>query len=298
MPNIVNGLGQVKVGVRTQVSTSNLLLDTYTGAAAAYSLRKLRSGYTGNAITVRRSSDNTSQQIGFDANGNLNTTSLLSFVGAGNGFVTTWFDQSGNGRDATQVIATNQPQIVSGGVIYLDKGKPVIANPSVAQLTSLLTPIETSTLGLPVTTIFAGKINSLGSNPFNNVGFYLGGTANTGGGSRYEMGVANTNYFMTRRNNGGTVSSTCGAYNTNTFISQAFFGTSQINSRKDGVDYTPVNYSGTAFTDVNTFKLMGGGSFVSFHPAMYAFEYIFYFSDQYSNRAGIESNINTFYSIY
>lgn len=275
-----------------------LLLDTYTGAAAAYSLRKLRTAYTGNAITVRRSSDNTSQNIGFDANGNLDTTSLLSFIGAGNGFVTQWYDQSGNSRNATQPTATTQPQIVSNGIIYTDKGKPVVANPSVGQLTSLITPIQTHTLGLPVSTIFAGKINALGSNPFDNFGLYLGGTGNTGGGSRYEMGVDNTSYYVIRRNDGGSVSGLMGTYNTNTFISQGLFGTSQINSRKNGIDYTPVNYSGTAFTETNTFKLMGGGTSVSFHPAMYAFEYIFYFSDQYSNRAGIESNINTYYSIY
>ena len=39
------------------------LLDTYTGAAAAYSLRKLRSAYTGSAIRVRRSSDNIETNI-------------------------------------------------------------------------------------------------------------------------------------------------------------------------------------------------------------------------------------------
>ena len=52
-----------------------LLLDIYTGAAAAYSVRKLRNAYTGSAIRVRRSSDNTEQDIGFTALGELNTTS-------------------------------------------------------------------------------------------------------------------------------------------------------------------------------------------------------------------------------
>jgi len=60
------------------------LLDTYTGAAAAYSLRKLRNAYAGSAIRVRRSSDNTTLDVGFDANGNLDTASMLSFVGSNN----------------------------------------------------------------------------------------------------------------------------------------------------------------------------------------------------------------------
>ena len=100
-----------------------LLLDTYTGAAVAYSLRKLRTLYSGNCVTVRRSSDNTSTNIGFDSNGNLDTTSLLSFVGVNDGFVSVWFDQSGNNRNATQVTTTYQPKIVSNGVLNTYNGK-------------------------------------------------------------------------------------------------------------------------------------------------------------------------------
>jgi len=47
------------------------LLDTYPDAAAAYSLRKLRADYSGSAVRVRRSSDNTEQDIGFTTQGEL-----------------------------------------------------------------------------------------------------------------------------------------------------------------------------------------------------------------------------------
>ena len=56
------------------------LLDTYSGAAAAYSLRLLDSTYTGSAIRVRRSSDNTEQDIGFNVFGELDTVSLGGFL--------------------------------------------------------------------------------------------------------------------------------------------------------------------------------------------------------------------------
>jgi hypothetical protein len=102
------------------------LLDSYTGAAAAYSLRKLRTAYSGYAIRVRRSSDNTSQDIGFDANGNLDTTSMLSFVGAGTGFVSIWYDQSGNALDAVQASSSWQPQIIISGVLNTYNGKPSV----------------------------------------------------------------------------------------------------------------------------------------------------------------------------
>jgi hypothetical protein len=104
-----------------------LLLDVYTGAAAAYSLRKRRTAYTGSAIRVRRSNDNTEQDIGF-VGVDLDTASLKTFVGAGNnGFVTIWYDQSGNtGRNATQTTAFNQPRIVTAGTVERIAGYPSI----------------------------------------------------------------------------------------------------------------------------------------------------------------------------
>lgn len=43
------------------------------------------------------------------------------FSGQGfDAYVTTWYDQSGNGRDATQATAASQPQIVADGVVVTD----------------------------------------------------------------------------------------------------------------------------------------------------------------------------------
>ena len=81
-------------------------------------------------MRVRRSSDNAEQDFSAaviaDANGNrtLDTASLLTFCGAGNGFVTTWYDQSGNGRHAVQTTAANQPRIVNAGVVHVSGGRP------------------------------------------------------------------------------------------------------------------------------------------------------------------------------
>lgn len=103
-----------------------LLLDQFTNSAAAYSLRKLRTAYTGSAIRVRRSSDNAEQNIGFNISNQLDTSSLTSFCGGGNGFVTTWYDQSGNALNATQTTAGNQPQIVSNGNIINLNSQPTV----------------------------------------------------------------------------------------------------------------------------------------------------------------------------
>ena len=111
--------------ISVTTSAPPLLLDAYPSAAAAYSVRLLRSAYTGSAIRVRRSSDNAEQNIGFSG-ANLDTSALTSFCSGTNGFVTTWYDQSGNANNATQTTAANQPQIVSSGSVINVNSKPCL----------------------------------------------------------------------------------------------------------------------------------------------------------------------------
>jgi hypothetical protein len=107
-----------------------LLLDLYPNAAAAYSLRKLRAAYSGSAVRVRKevSSVSSETDIGFAADGSLDTASLLAFASdadSGDVFVVTWYDQSLS-NNATQSTAANQPKIVSGGSLVTENGKPAI----------------------------------------------------------------------------------------------------------------------------------------------------------------------------
>lgn len=97
-------------------------IEPITNAYSAWSLRKVNPNYTGNAIQVRRSSDNTLLNIGFIGN-DLNTAALLAFVGAGNGFVITFYDQFGN-RNFKQTTDSSQPMIVSSGNLVTENGKP------------------------------------------------------------------------------------------------------------------------------------------------------------------------------
>lgn len=89
-----------------------LLLEKFGGATGAYSLRKLRGKYTGHAVRVRRSSDNAEQDIGF-AGKDFDWSAFNTFVGAGTGYVVTFYDQSGNANDLTQSSATDQHYIVA-----------------------------------------------------------------------------------------------------------------------------------------------------------------------------------------
>lgn len=100
-------------------------LSRYPGASVAFALNLLSSTYIGDCIRVRRSSDNTEQDIGFNGI-ELDSTSLLSFCGAGDGFIVTWYDQSGNGNNLTQSVALSQFKIVDSGSILSVNSKYAI----------------------------------------------------------------------------------------------------------------------------------------------------------------------------
>ncbi len=101
-------------------------LDVVTGASSAFGLRKLRAAYAGSAIRVRRSSDSTEQDIGFDMQGDLDVNALMNFVGTGSGYIRTWYDQTTNGYNLDQSNTTYQPRIVASGVLYTLNGRPVV----------------------------------------------------------------------------------------------------------------------------------------------------------------------------
>ncbi len=82
-------------------------------------LRRLVSTYGGPAIRLRRSSDNAESDFGFSGN-ELDLTAINSFLGGSTGFVTTLYDQSGNGGNVTQPATGIQPTFVANGL----NGKP------------------------------------------------------------------------------------------------------------------------------------------------------------------------------
>jgi hypothetical protein len=202
------------------------VLDTLgNSGAASYSLRLLDADYADKAtkaIRVRRSSDNTEADIGFTASGDLDTAALLAHVGSGSGFVTTWYDQSGNGRNATQTTAGSQPRIVNNGVVEAINGKPEIRFDGVDDYLAAASPLIDTTHSLFVLftptienvtgslfgqwsagqtgrfAILANQISSGGASAgFLNV---FNGSATGGGGSgglAAEVAISNTPTLIT-----------------------------------------------------------------------------------------------------
>jgi hypothetical protein len=303
MAIIINGQG--RVGVRVAAPSggggggTSYLLDTYGGAAAAYSLRKLSSTYSGNAIRVRRSSDNTEQNIGFDGSGNLDTSALTTFVGAGNGFVVTIFDQSGNGINMTSSFANRQAKIVSSGVVELLGTKPCLNTTSI---NTLYRPTGGSTFIDYKTLFTAGQVNSTTYSPLMSYqGGYevLGvndpwGTAEGIGKFYYHKHDYGTNYPGSPIIGGRYVYGNSAVFgpSTNPFVWY-------INMRNT---YLYASYNGNSETQLASWgSAMRSDYFLSGNDVGFKgklTEIIFYNSDKSANKSAIESNINTYYSIY
>lgn len=282
---------------------SPLLLDLYPNAAAAYSVRKLRTAYTGSAIRVRRSSDNAEQDIGFSS-GNLDTTSLTSFCGSGNGFVTTWYDQSGNGYNATETTAASQPQIISAGSVITTNSQPSISfDATNDRLTISNSATNLKFLHSALSTIlFVNKPNSTTTKAL------MGSNAGTGA----NRGIYLESYTKLDHNisNGGSnivINSTTTTISANSQYLNFIIGdptNSTLNQRSliyinnSGVNQNNSN-SGTASTLDSTFNLQFGtyGN-NSGNMNGHFQEVVFWNSNQSSNRTGIQSNINTYYGIY
>jgi len=131
------------------VPQKRLVLDRMASTATMiYACRLMTAKHKGRPLlNVRRSSDNVSRDIYYDVNGVLDVGDLLGFVGANNGFVTKWYDQSQLRNDAANATAATQPQIVVSGAVQLINSRPVIfanaTNNTVLSMPGLATNLNT-----------------------------------------------------------------------------------------------------------------------------------------------------------
>jgi hypothetical protein len=270
-------------------------------ASVAYGLRRLRRLYTGFCIRVKRSSDNAQLDIGFDSQGNLDILALLAFVGTGSGFVTIWYDQSGNGRNATQTTAANQPQIVSNGVLQTEGGKPAILFDGVDDYLAAPSPLIDTTHSLFV--LFTPKIENefgtvFGQWSSGQIGrFYLiANQISSGAASAGFLNLANTT--ATGGGGGSGFAAEVAISNTPTLITSiSSTGSEQWKLFKNGTEWDSATIT-SVYTGVNSAigSLNGTGSLFPFDGTV---SELISFPSVLSttNRQTLERNQGKYYSI-
>jgi len=261
-----------------------LLLDTYSGALAAYSLRKLNTAYTGYAIRVRRSSDNASQDIGF-VNNVLDTASISSFVGANSGYVSIWYDQSGSSKNISQSTLVSQPLLVNNGSFITMNGKySVLFNDGGADtfLQSSLFYSEN-----PFHTFCYFKYNAINGVVFDGITNY----------NEYRINAPSSTQLQLYSEDGGSAI----VYNDATgvlskpLLSNVLGDYANTKFQINNNTATTGNWNFMKMTGLRIGK-MGGN--IGYNLNGYISEFIHYNSVQTSNENNIKTNINNYYSIY
>ena len=279
-PSIGLGLG---LSLRSQGGGFTGLLDTYSGAAAAYSLRALSSGWlAGDVVEVRRSSDGTLQN--FTAS-QITNGDLLTFTGAGDGFVATWYDQSGNANNATQATTTAQPKIVSAGALVVggldfDGVDDFMTTASYA--------VELSQNSASVFAVY----EATGS--FNNARVLTEGDTAVGGSSQFIIPFeGGSSLFWVNGDETGTKPTGLALigfdYDQTASTIKAF-----SNGSQSGADLS----NPTLNSEQRNYTFIGSNTLGNILFGGTIKEIITYKSDQSANRAAIETNINEFYTIY
>ena len=288
-------------------------LDTYTGAVAAYSLRRLRTGHTGYAVEVRRASDNSTRDIGFDADGNFHVSALEEFCSGTDGYVTVWYDQTSNGYDLTQSDAAKQPKIYdsSTGAIRATYGtnKPCVE--SVSRDSTMNNSSFSSELKDGYSYYVSGDYITYNS-PFffiknpsttnGRVGFHSNGT---GQSTTYHQNVELPNITSTGYANFGQ--RIVGAYNFLQNVNYDGSTTSNVHiirgdgynvfGNADGVEQSSVPALSTTVNSGMNINLFTQNSADTYRGQGRIHEFILWGQSKLSDQDALESSISKYYSI-
>jgi hypothetical protein len=246
--------------------------------------------YGGSVVRVRRSSDNTEQD--FTAT-QVTDGTLTTFCGAGNGFVRTWYDQSGNGRNAEQTTTASQPQIVSSGSVVATNTKPAIL------LDGTNDHFNLPTFGSAANhTVYAVTAPILYAGTSANARWYDVITSNAS--LQLLRNNATQNMLMKNSVWQTDLSSTVFAFSSPT--SQKLFSSSFLSS-SNAMRINSANLSLASAGGVGaagSIGKIGARADLSGSTFLYGTyqELIVYPIDQSANNAAIETNINAHYAIY
>ena len=278
----------------TSAAATNLLLDNYPNAAAAYSVRKLDKDYVGSCMRIRRASDDAETDIGFDSNGDLDTAAIATHCGASAGYCSVWYDMSGNSNNATQSTAANQPQIYNGTAVITENSKPALdfdATDDYLQSNGFADDFNGADIEM---SFFATAAPQAAANQF-----IWGLQSSTGTGTWQVCYLRNTPNIQVRKIDDANTDS--GSTRTGTYSNQQSLFSATSNGTTETVYVDGSAQVSNADIDVGTCTFDVASVGASPTPSAYFTgtiqELIIYAADQSTNRTNIESDIDTYFSI-
>lgn len=297
-------------------ASAGLLLDNYTNITAAFSIRKLRTAYTGYCLIARRTVGATTvtANVSFDTN---NTISLDSGIVVATGtsaatnlgqfcaatgysnpdgiaanqsiFVSQWYDQSANANNFTQASVSFQPRLINAGALETISGvggTKTTINGNNATLTLL-----TRASAITSQTIFSvAKIETA-----NSLNAFMGNVGTTNVFCFYDGTI--TNYNGIGANDGTNIRSLTGG-DLNSHIAYLNIRSSNFYAARDGNaeslvgSFLVANMSNRAIFANGTTGATAG----SFRGKIS--ELILFSDDKSSSLSAIRTNINNYYAIY
>ena len=298
------------------------LLDTIpmtsTESGIAFSVRRLRSDYTGYAMRVVRQSDLAEKDIPYLPNGDLDTSAISSFCGTSDGRLTKWYNQAPQndpsyvGGDLTQSTSSLRPTVYDGATqsVFTDNGIPTVKFKEQSANQASFMDIDTGISGIFTPTLNDSTI-SIVSNviEFEDVNPRLAAwTTNTFNWQLYAAGAGTDvvkigrRWGNTTRGFGNLTNSQYESYNHRLLVNTGAFG-----------DYPDGYWNGNLFTNTATGPsantLLSAGRFylgIGYNTISYyegkntnISEFIFYWNqDLTSDVANLNTNTNDYFNIY
>ena len=263
----------------------NLLLEQYPGAHAAYSLRRVRGEYNGPAIRLRRTSDGETLDIGFDAQGNLDTAASDTFHDGTNLTCEIWYDQSGNGLHSVQSTPVAQPLLYNNAGIIISSGTPGLR----------FVRTGTDTLPFDNTGLDIGSLSAFVVGTFVDTADteYLLAVSGSDNDKRFYVPVMFNGNF--KYEYGDTAAVGAVAANTSKSLHTMIAGSTQGNVQAWRNDiHLGSKALDSGIDDATGIASLAGVGYLN----GFVYEIVVYGSDQSTNRVAIANNINAEHSIY
>ncbi len=269
------------------------LLADYPGAAAAFSLRELTSAWAGLAVVEVRRAGGSPATADFTA-AEVADGTLTTWTGVNDGFVSKWYDQSGNGFNATQATTGDQPKIVNAGTLVTANGEPAI---DFDGINHYLFNAASLTYNGGVSWYAVADLTGVDATPRRLWGDDITGAQGYNvfysfGESGFSVNDNDTGYKITPQTDHALVQE-LSSFNFDDTSGDYEYARDGSNTTGTVSSWTgPIDSSNTANVGV-----MGSGNGNQLQDGKLQ-ELIIYPNDQSANRTGIEGDINTHYSIY